>query len=162
MLKTLFAALVVIVLGVGLPFYIVLRHRTADVSDREPFRALMGDPMKLQRDMQLVRVPEPERIDGSDELWELARPPLDNHELLHRFSAGATVTLHRAMIRTGGTSGVSNTIVFGAVRADGTDHPFSLYWGEYHFLNQEQPYWTFPDAPWNVSSPTSRYELPTP
>lgn len=160
MLKSLLFAILLLMLGVGVLFYIALRSHKLDVSDREPFRALIGQETLLRRDMQLVRVREPERMDGSDELWERDRAVSAEQQLIAALDSGTPIVLRRAMLFKGGTSGTTHAVVFGTARVGGKKQEFAVYWGEYHFLFEERPYWTFPAAPWDRPTPQERYPLP--
>lgn len=162
MLRSLLSAVLLLLVGVGALFYIVLRTRTMDVSDREPFRSLIGQETVLQREMQLVRVPEPLRMQGSDELWELGRALGGDQELIAHLSRGTPIALQRTLLIKGGTSGFTHAVVFGSVRVNGEVHAFAVYWGEHHVLYEDRPHWTFPEPPWEGESPAGRYELPEP
>jgi hypothetical protein len=161
MLKSLLLAVALLIVGAGFLFYIALRGRSMDVSDQAPFAALIGRELVLQRDMQLVRVPEPQRVEGSDELWEFERETGADQELIARLDRGTPITVQRARLIKGGTSGSTHALVFGTVRIDGEAHTFAVYWGEHHFLYQDRPYWTFPAPPWDMETPSDRYELPS-
>lgn len=160
-MRILVLILVALALLLGL-FYTALRDRVRDVSKEEPFKALIGKPLRLTRSMQVVQEPKTDAMEGLPSLWEHERTIGPSVSLISTATAGTPLTIERALLHRGGVSGITHAIVIGTLELPSGTVPFSLYWGQQHVLYVERPYWTFPMAPWQQQALSDPVFLPEP
>ncbi len=151
-----------LVAAVLLLFYWVLSSKSKEVSALSPFSSWIGKPVILQRPMIVVQVSEMERTQEDYTLLEVTHPALDQYKQIDSLPPGSVITFDKALLVKAAVSGSSTIYMIGRIKdpRQGNEYPFAYSWGEFHFLFQENPYWTFPIAPWQLSADTTHYHLP--
>jgi hypothetical protein len=142
--------------------YHVLRERVLDVTQADPFRALIGTQLTLTRPMQVVQERSLDAVEGLPSLWEQERMLGDGTRRLAMAPIGTPIRIERAQLRKGGVSGFTHAFVIGTLDLGGRPQRFCFPWGQQHVLYVERPYWTFEEPPWLAHSVVGTFYLPEP
>ncbi|GAB3996997.1 hypothetical protein GCM10028807_41010 [Spirosoma daeguense] len=157
--------IVIILILLGLLFiaviYIALRTRKKDVTGKAPFAGIKGKTMVLKRKMWLVRNHQNDVKINPYTLTEPGIPLNDEAKHIRTLAVGTNLQIEKVLLFKNGMSSVQTTLVTGTLLTPNENAiPFEYEWGDCHFLNDDQPYWTFPVAPWQTEKDTHKYSFP--
>ncbi len=147
------ASVIVFILGaLALIFYLALRSKNLDVSNERPFSGVVNKKITTKRKIVILK----NYVQPLDKNYPFILEDGSGYgfdttlEVLAEFDAGTEIVLEKAVIHTGGTSGMSIPYVFGRVFSEKNQrgYNFNYTWGNYHFLNQDKPFFSFPLAFW--------------
>ncbi|MGF1557668.1 MAG: hypothetical protein ACFCUL_01085 [Flavobacteriaceae bacterium] len=169
MKNSVWIATIIIVAVVGLVvliFYLALRSKRLDVSMELPFAEVVNKKVTTKRKVLILKNYTP----PVDEKFPFILEDGSSYglgttlEILAEFEAGSEVVIEKSILLTGGTSGVTTPYLFGRIYSEKNQKEYSFHytWGNYHFLYQDNPFWTFPLAFWQDEAIEDKFYLDVP
>lgn len=153
--------ILVLIVIVGLFFYLALRNKKKEVSTKEPYAAIMGQQLLSLHDALL--------IDNSTLHFAKKYPnelqdgeSIDTAHVKHRvIPKGSTYRLDQAFHITHGVSGNTFAYLLGEVmdKDTQTKYPIIYQWGNFKTICLEAPcnYWEYRKAPWQAEIDAKKY-----
>ncbi|SFW54782.1 hypothetical protein SAMN02927921_02262 [Sinomicrobium oceani] len=170
---------VLIIVGIaGFIFllYTTIKTKSADISGYEPFKAWVGQTVRLDKETLLFEQKAGMNnhnrypyilLDSLHPQWQHAEEAKDVEDPdlkeVMAFPAGTHLKIEKAIQYTNGVSGFSSPMLFGTINYAGQTYKTGYQWGEADIskdLNNIEKCWKFHRAPWQAQEDTSFYALP--
>lgn len=161
------AIVAVVVIGfVVVIFYIAFRPKFKDVSDVPPFVEIVNTRLTTKRETLMLEYPAiPQDQNYAFHLEDGTAYGMDSDlPILARLPVGTEITIDKVEMHTGRVSGITSVYIFGKVysQENQPEYTFQYTWGEYHFIYQEEPYWTFEKAFWQTEALEGKFYIEVP
>ncbi|MFK7813070.1 MAG: hypothetical protein AB8B59_11285 [Maribacter sp.] len=169
MKKIIIGCGILFVLGAGfvfLMFYMISRPKFRDVSKEQPFSEIVKNKIRTKRKTLIVQYPGiPINENYVYHLEDGSSFGIDSDlEKLEEIAVDTEITIDKIELHTGRVSGTTSAYLFGKVYSEETqqEYAFQYSWGNYHSLQEDNPYWTFELAFWQDEPLAKKYFIEVP
>jgi len=156
----------VIVLLIVLSFYLISQPKFKNVSDVEPFKAIINRKLTSKKKTLILKYPgKPKDANYVFVLEDGTGFGMNsNLPTIVVLPIGTEVIFDTVELHTGRVSGTTSAYLFGKVYSSKThqEYLFQYHWGHYHSLNEDKPYWTFEKAFWQDKSLDKKFHIDVP
>jgi hypothetical protein len=150
--KKVLAVLTLLLLLFIFILYATLRTKVNDVSDKKPYAEFMGKQLAIKRPAGISKTREPDVQANPYLLTDLQTEAREDAGPLFVLPAGSVISLQKAKLFRGGTSGFEVSYVLGTVFVPelNAEVAFEYAWGKNNWLptSDHQDHYTFPLALW--------------
>jgi len=158
-----------LVLGIGFMafmFYLISRPKYRNVSKEKPFSEIVNKKLTTKKPTLILKHPNTVKDENyTYHLEDGTSFGMDSGlEVVTEIPLETEVIIDKMELHTGRVSGTTTAYVFGKVYDKKTqkDYTFQYTWGDYHFLYEDKPYWTFQSAFWQDEPLTEKYFIEVP
>jgi hypothetical protein len=153
------AITVAILLLVGI-FYYALKNKSAEVSDKTPYSAILNKQLVTKAEAFILKI-DPNVSNLKENVLKQDSAVVYGEQLLCKVPHGSILNISNAIHYTRSVSGITYSLLIGKVWIEEfkKELEFEYSWGEHHFLCVEEPcnYWTFPQAVWQETVDSTKY-----
>lgn len=154
--KTIPVFIVVLLVAVVIIFYVALSNKTDVVTDKDPYRTIIGKPLVTARKTMIIN-----NVTIASQKPEYAKQlvdqdmNIDTSQIAYRsIAAGSVIEFSKALHFTNAVSGSRYAILLGTVKPKDstTELPIMYHWGTFKSICIDEPcnYWEYETAPWEV------------
>lgn len=128
----------------------VLTTSKTDVSHLAPYADLIGQQLKLKKDMLLVRNLDEFVLQNDYLLIETDTPIFEGITETYQINSGTLILINQAMLFTNKTSGITHSMLMGSINNGQGTIEFELAWGSQNLdLTLDNPnFLTFAEPVW--------------
>ncbi len=129
-----------------------------DVSEESPYTELIGDELTTKVKVVIAKNPEiPINEKYPNVLEDGTNYTIGDLEIIEEIPIGSKFKIHAAEMRKGSVSGMTTAYIYGSIKVHNKEYLFGYHWGNYEWLYEEKPYWTFPKAFWQDKPLPKKY-----
>ncbi|MCH3884959.1 hypothetical protein [Tenacibaculum aquimarinum] len=149
-----------------LMFYTLTLPKYRDSSKDKPFSTIVNKKLITKKPVLIIINPDTFKDENYKfHLEDGSSYGMDTElEVITKLPIGTEVTIDKVELHTGRVSGSTSAYLFGKVYSEEMQksYNFEYTWGNYHFLYEDKPYWTFKIAFWQDEPLTERYFIDIP
>lgn len=146
--------IVLVILALALSYLALLKFvlttSKTDVSHLAPYADLIGQQLKLKKDMLLVRNLDEFVLQNDYLLIEAGTPVFEGITEIYPIKSGTKILITQAMLFTNKTSGITHSMLMGSINNEQETIEFELAWGSQNLdIYLENPnFLTFAEPVW--------------